>query len=154
MNQRVITEVAAGSDAKNLAFSEALCDGFLDAQKVSHPFRKPFQHRDYIYFLRMLRERADQFRSVHVGYHSITPAHLFYALRRHMSGFDREDFSKIAHCFFKRIHAAIPNAFEWETPSKEELQSDRTLEMLSDSLRDRVREGESPNTSPFRHHLA
>lgn len=151
MNIRVLTEVAAGSDAKNVAFSEALCNGFLDAQKVTHPFRKPFQHRDYIYFLRMLRERADQSRSVNVGYHSVTPAHLFYALRRHMSGFDKEDFARIASCFFQRIHEAIPDAFEWETPSEEELKSDRTLEMLSDSLRDRVREGENPNTSPFRY---
>jgi len=75
---------------------------------------------------------------------------LLHALRRHLNGYDPKDFSTVALGFFESIRSAQFDPFKWKDPPSEVLLSDKSLDMMIESLEHRVKEGESPNTASFR----
>lgn len=147
-NRVYVTESSSREDMK---FAHALCSGFMAATKVRHAYRKQFQHRDYIYFLRFLRDLSSKHSEGELrGHRSVTAANLLHALRRHLNGYDLADFKQIASSFFKCLLGAGFSVHEWALDEKA-VEEDKSLEMIVESLEHRIGEGESPNTASFRY---
>lgn len=127
----------------------ALCNAFKLAKlhtKSRH--EKYFQNRDFIYFLRTLNKLSrleagvEELEAAH-----IKPAHLLKALMRQLNGTSDEELRQIAKCFFGEVKRVVKDANAWSIPSFQ----NTTARLIIESLKDKVEDGKSPNTSAFRY---
>jgi len=131
------------------AIVEGLCKAFTDI-KSERVFAKSngeqmFHLRDFIYFLRYLRKHS---QSVDDRDFELSGDVLLRALQRNFNGIAAESFEKLVQLFFASIdeqHHA-PNL---QLPTHLPIVSN--LAPLRESLADRLRDGENPNTAAFRY---
>jgi hypothetical protein len=102
-----------------------------------------YQRRDYIHLLRHLYRRTRQRHS-----NVIEGDALMHSLQRHLSGLPMESFKAIASHFFGIVNLALLEAGFVELTIPEPKS---TLDIIKDSLSERINEHDNPNVSSFRY---
>lgn len=143
---------AAANSKKEKDLAKALCLAFNEARAFTDS-RKPkmFQQRDFIFFLRMLNEVCPKHQGTLQGERKFTTEHVVHALRRHMNGVDIHEFKKIVDCFIAKLHAKPLLKPDFPKPLDADILRDRSLELILESLNQRVPPGKNPNHAPFRY---
>jgi hypothetical protein len=145
----------------NRAIVRGLCEAFKQANLFTHQSkpglpvkRNMFHLRDFVYLLRFLHKRccATQFDGRADATFELNGAVLCQGLSRNFGGLDPENFQGLVLKFVEEINNSLVDIgcdnwlelpFDW--------QMDKTVERLTDCLRERLIEGENPNTASFRY---
>jgi E3 ubiquitin-protein ligase RNF213 len=106
-----------------------------------------FHIRDLVYLLRFLKRAASE-RGADYADLEITEDMLLAGLRRNFNGLSSRGFTRLVQLFFKEIQAAGRQSFK--IPDEVGCRPN-TLETLREALRDRVKKGDNPSHSAFRH---
>ena len=108
---------------------------YRDSSRKDHSL---FQLRDYILFLRFLREHEGS---------TITSSILLYALERNFNGVDKVVFRDIVQLWFANVN---DNTFNLEFPMPKESDYKSTVELIRDNLNYRLLPNKDPNTAAYR----
>ena len=100
-----------------------------------------FQLRDYILFLRFLREHEGS---------SINSAILLNALERNFNGIDKDVFRHLVQFWFKKVNDALRRANKQELPMPKENDFKSNIELLRENLDYRLLPKKDPNTAAYR----
>lgn len=123
---------------------EALCESFEQVNKQLSASKKGglFHLRDFVYFLRMLKRNQKRYNN-----DVLHRDNIYYCLQRNFSGVPSADFSNILKLFFECINKRLGT----RDPIPEQKQS--YLQIVRDSINDRLMPEENPNGAPFRYVL-
>ncbi|KAL9656856.1 hypothetical protein ABK040_004390 [Willaertia magna] len=125
---------------------DAICHAF---QQVNSVIKSPivkradesegiFHLRDFVYFLRMLRKRS------HLYNFTFAPGNIYYALQRNFNGVPEDDFNAIIDLFFGKLQEVFHN-YKYD-----KRQAKSFMEIVNDSINDRLSKEDDPNQSHFR----
>lgn len=143
--------VAAGSHSlqRTDAILRGIADAFGSVNKLSQVARSGliYQRRDFIHLLRHLHRCS---RKSGAGSVVITAEGLLDSVQRHLNGLHQDAFKAVASHFFDHVNRRLAalHLSEFEIPPLK-----NTLQLIRESLADRVLEGEDPNVSTFRYIL-
>ena len=107
----------------------------------SHKDYSLFQLRDYILFLRFLREHEGS---------SINSAILLNALERNFNGIEKEVFRNLVQFWFKKVNDALRHANKQELPMPKENDFTSNIELMRENLDYRLLPKKDPNTAAYR----
>ena len=100
-----------------------------------------FRLRDYILFLRFLREHGES---------SINSAVLLNALERNFNGIDKEVFRHLVQYWFKKVNDVLRNSNKQELPMPKENDFKSNIELIRENLDYRLLPKKDPNTAAYR----
>lgn len=126
----------------NSLIIDALCHSFLRVNQVINSDRKDglFHLRDFVYFLRMLKRNQTSYPDI------LHTDNIYHALQRNFNGVTKNDFQKIVELFFSNIKG---RGVSMVIPA----YKNNYLEIIKESINDRLLSHENPNSAPFRYVL-
>eukprot|EP01114_Cavostelium_apophysatum_P014001 TRINITY_DN3512_c0_g1_i9.p1 TRINITY_DN3512_c0_g1~~TRINITY_DN3512_c0_g1_i9.p1 ORF type:complete len:5234 (+),score=1501.00 TRINITY_DN3512_c0_g1_i9:231-15932(+) len=137
---------------KNRAVIEGLCKAFEKSNDYSVNTRKEMFHlRDFVYLLRYLRKHC----TVGADNFEITPEKLIRGLQRNFNGIREDDFKSLVSMFFDAINESLDHFGQPDHNhikfNENALSSFSSLDLIRESLEDRLEPGENPNIASFRY---
>ncbi|KAH3767878.1 AAA+ ATPase [Pelomyxa schiedti] len=131
----------------------ALCAAYREevAKLYGSPYPSRFFHlRDFVYFLRYLGKHCASDISG-TGMFSLTKSHVFHGLRRNFGGLEGPQFISLVGNFFSKITSVLKRYGQepWELSQSEIPHTE--VDMIKESLGEKLNDDEDPNTAPFRY---